>query len=202
MNTTGTYKKVCLLFDSIFWSTEKPIIGLIREHRQLDNEQKRIDIGNYLLLDNSWATNYGIPVLEAVLVGEPNENMNGQTEEIIRESILDFIYESFLIAPSSKSKPRCIYCHITRWEEDPFTRGAYSHYPLNCSPSYFEDLSKSEWEGSLHFAGEATHPLYQGSLHAAILSADSVAEKVVNQFLYRKKRVTDVTGLKGERTCL
>jgi len=74
----------------------------------------------------------------------------------------------------------CVNCHVTRWEEDTFSKGAYSGFQLGTMDWHCAELSRSEWDGHLIFAGEATHQEYEGSVHAALLSGVEGAKKIVS----------------------
>ena len=185
----GSYKKVFLTFDSIFWSVDKPFMGLIRRNQSQKSSPniklKLIDIGNYLVLDNFWAKK-GLPCLEVTLVGKAAQNAYNESDDCIIESVLQFIYEAMPfpdentndISTNCKSSFKCVQYHITRWEEDRFTRGAYSYYACHASERHYQAMRESEWKGRLIFSGEANDSVYQGSLHAALLSGLQAAQKV------------------------
>jgi monoamine oxidase len=67
---------------------------------------------------------------------------------------------------------------ITRWATDPFSRGAYSYYPVGAGPELRQDLA-APLEGAVFFAGEATHPAYFGTAHGAYLSGLRVATEIL-----------------------
>jgi len=76
-------------------------------------------------------------------------------------------------------KKHLVNCHITRWEEDPYTYGAYSSFHLGTLERHVESLQQPEWDERLWFAGEHTHSEYMGSVHAALFSANRVAESII-----------------------
>ena len=87
--------------------------------------------------------------------------------------------------PGADLSSSCMGCHVTRWEEDPFTRGSYSSVCLDTSDKHLSELSAPEWGGRLLFAGEATEPDHMGSVHAALMSGDRVAAEVLAAFRHR-----------------
>lgn len=185
----GMYKKVFLIFDKIFWPVNKLFLGLVRQSRECAspkieeddnfNEEEIIDIGNYLMIDNLWV-HRGLPCMEVTLVGESAENAVHKPDGQIKKAVLNFVFDSFIPNREDFVKfPKCIDCHITRWEEDTYFRGAYSYYSYNATERHFEALRATEWDGRLIFAGEALDSVHQGSLHSAILSGKEAADKAV-----------------------
>jgi monoamine oxidase len=73
---------------------------------------------------------------------------------------------------------------ITQWDEDPFSRGAYSGPTIKSLCEHFERLSEPEWDGKLEFIGEATNISYTGSAHGALLSGYEMANKIKNKINY------------------
>lgn len=55
---------------------------------------------------------------------------------------------------------------MTRWEEDIYSKGAYSYHDANITD---DDIQKvyQNIDNTIFFAGEHTDPIYYGSLHAA-----------------------------------
>jgi hypothetical protein len=156
----GFYKKVFLTFDEIFWSAKEPIIGLLRSEKAAE------DLGPYLLLYNFWAKD-SIPCLEAVFCGNGGKWACGRTDEEIRNAVLQFIEDSLSVKDLDA---RCIACHVTRWEEDPFTRGTFSSFCLGSLERHIDVLQRPHWDGDLIIAGEFTESVHQGSVQAALLS--------------------------------
>jgi len=145
-------------------------------------------LGNFLFLDNLWAKD-GIPCLEAVLIGDAGSWATGKSDDVIRDAVLKFMEDAMgssvdWSSPSSSASLSlsecCVDCHVTRWEEDPFSKGAYSGFQLGTMDWHCAELSRSEWDGHLIFAGEATHQEYEGSVHAALLSGVEAAKKIVS----------------------
>uniref|UniRef100_A0A7S1HU23 Amine oxidase domain-containing protein n=1 Tax=Eutreptiella gymnastica TaxID=73025 RepID=A0A7S1HU23_9EUGL len=71
---------------------------------------------------------------------------------------------------------------VTRWEEHPHFKGAYSFFALGTSTFDIDVLSKPV-KRSLLFAGEAASLEYQGSLHGAYLSGLKAATDVVDMWM-------------------
>lgn len=67
---------------------------------------------------------------------------------------------------------------ITRWGQDPFSWGAYSHLPPGASPADYQTLAQPIGQ-CLFFAGEATQPQYPATVHGAFLSGQREAAQIL-----------------------
>jgi monoamine oxidase len=176
----GNYKKVFLTFDHIFWPAKPAFVGMVR---RLDGDARHVGdnrLGNNLLFDNLWAIN-GMPSIEAVLFGEAGAWSAHKSESEIRDAILEFMADAMGLCINDLQR-YCQNCHVTRWEEDPFSRGAYSSLALGALESHVEELRKPEWEGRLAFAGEATISEFEGSVYAALISGVAAAKNINAHF--------------------
>jgi monoamine oxidase len=172
----GGYKKVLLTFDYIFWPKEPVMIGMIRRLESKNEEKVESPLGNYLLFDNLWACD-GIACIEAILTCDAADWATGKGDAVIRQAVLRFMGDAMSL-PYGDLDSQCIDCHVTRWEEDQFSRGAYSSYKLGTLERHTEELRTPEWNQKLFFAGEATIPEFEGSVHAALFSGKDVADRV------------------------
>lgn len=169
----GKYKKVLLLFDRIFWPVDPPLIGLVRE-------ENGSALGDCLVIDNLWAKD-GLACFEAILVGDAAEWATNRPDGEIQREVLDFVQVAFRIDPTDLLS-WCRDCHVSRWEEDAYSRGAYASLSLGALPRHVEAMLVPEWDGALMFAGDATVDGFEGSVHAALLSGESAANKI-HEFL-------------------
>ena len=196
----GAYKKVFLTFSSIFWPVQEPFIGLIlcKEFGKHDNDiefDPTVFVGNYMQIDNFWAK-HGIPSMEVTLVGDGAAWSSGRSDDEIRNVVLEFIqkamfgnagcrYQEGINIDTHNNHDNisslCVGCHVTRWEEDKYSKGAYSGYVLGTNEQHVQDLGASEWDGTLLFAGEATNSSYEGTVHAALLSGKDVSIQVMSK---------------------
>jgi len=69
---------------------------------------------------------------------------------------------------------------ITRWGDDPFSRGSYSHIAVGASHRDHDDLA-GPVEGVLHFAGEATWGEEPATVGAALYSGHRAAERILGR---------------------
>lgn len=181
---SGSYKKVFLTFDYIFWPKLVPLIGLIRQTIPSSSDPL---LGKHLLLTNLFAKD-GIPSLEAVLCGDMGKWAFQKSDEVIRMEVLDFIGSCMGISNLSES---CVGCHITRWEEDEYTRGSYSTFRLGTKERHVDALAAPEWDGKLMFAGEPTESENMGSVHAALTSGRRAADEVL-RYLRSKDQISKI----------
>jgi monoamine oxidase len=172
----GTYKKVFLTFRLIHWPADRPFLGLVVS-------TPHPILGHCLFLDNLWASK-NIPCLEAILVGASAEWATGKSDELIRDTVLDFLKAALPHCSDDEqdveSRWTVVSTHVTRWEEDPYSLGAYSHMTLGGLPRHTDALQTSEWDDRLFFAGEATVTGYEGSVHAALLSGRRTAMQLLD----------------------
>lgn len=180
---SGSYKKVFLTFKDIFWPTNVPAIGLIRRTPKSSTNALP---GNYLLLTNLFAKD-GIPSLEAVLCGDLGKWAFEKSDEVIRMEVLRFIESSMGVFNLSEI---CVACHVTRWEEDEFTRGSYSTFCLGTKDCHVDAIRVPEWDGKLCFAGEPTESEHMGSVHAALTSGKRAANEILT-YLTNKVLLSD-----------
>ena len=179
----GAYKKVFLTFDRIFWPAHKPLLGFIRDNNN-NNSDKDEDAqkdryeppSQYLLVNNLWAGK-GIPCVEAILCADWGNWAFGKSDEVIKDAIIEFLQDAMAL-PNNTLQEWCTNCHVTRWEEDPFTLGSYSTFCLGTLERHIEAMLLPEWNGRLVFAGEHTESEHQGSVHGAIMSGERAADKI------------------------
>ena len=177
----GSYKKVFLTFDDIFWSTDAAFIGLARsqlEKPQLFGETE-VGLGNFLNVDNTHAKSCGEPLLEITLAGGAAQWATERDSDEIKKAVLNFLDESMSTNDGSNFSSRCTGCDISRWEEDKFSRGAYAGFKLGTLERHAAALATPEWNGRLLFAGDAIISEYEGSVHGALLSGRDAALKVL-----------------------
>jgi len=171
----GKYKKVMLTFDRIFWPAQEIMIGMVREINPNGHSQ---ELGNELLFDNLWARDQ-IPCIEAILLGDAATWATDKETKVVCDAVLDFMKDAMGL--DNDLREWCTGpCHVTRWEEDLFSKGAYSCYTLGTRERHTEALRKAEWNGKLVFAGEACVSEYEGSVHAALFSARNAVKDVAS----------------------
>ena len=78
------------------------------------------------------------------------------------------------------SDPQLVGFLRTNWSRDPFAYGSYSHMPKGAWRRHHRHLSKSV-ANKVFFAGEATNPDRNSSVHAALETGRSVARRIQSQ---------------------
>lgn len=159
------YKKVQLEFSVPFWSASDPFFVLINSDRH-----KKI-LGPSLILDN-FLNLRGLPILEAVIVGSFGEAMTGKSDGVIQNFVIEALSEHFSVT-------EVINCTISRWEEDPYSAGAYSFHSM-AYQCLDVDTIKEPVRNVIFFAGEHTDPVIYGSLNAAHSSGVRAAKEVLS----------------------
>jgi monoamine oxidase len=167
----GPYKKVFLTFTKTFWSETQGFIGML-------DESCSGPLGQYLLVDNLWASR-GIPCMEVILLNEQADWATHKSTEEIVDVVLSAMEFSMGV---NDLRGLLLDSHVTRWEEDPYSRGAYSSYTLGVKEEHTDALAAPEWDGKLFFCGEATTSQFEGSVHAALITA----ERAVKELLLKK----------------
>ncbi len=109
---SGSYKKVFLTFDHVFWPKDPPIIGLVRKEPIQEGSSSLVLPGKYLLLYNLWARDKKIPGVEAILCGDLGKWAFEKSDAVIRDAVLEFIQSSMGL---SSNHFLCESCHVTRW---------------------------------------------------------------------------------------
>ncbi len=72
-----------------------------------------------------------------------------------------------------------VAARLTRWGDDPYALGAYSHVPQGAVPDDYRAVAAPEWRQRLLFAGEATMPHHFQSVHGAMMSGMREADRVM-----------------------
>lgn len=164
-----------LLYDEPFWDNDRDMFGLLNEAERADSldpkhyEQRR---GRFYLIWNATKTS-GRPVLIALMAGHAAHQAEVTDSTTLMNEITDRLRKVF--SPSVPAPREVI---VTRWKQDPFTRGTYSFVAPRTQPQDYDLMAKSV--GNLHFAGEATCGTHPATVHGAFLSGLRVAADVMN----------------------
>jgi monoamine oxidase len=129
-------------------------------------------LGTTLFADNLWAK-HDIPCLEVVLVADTAQWAMDKATEEIRDALLDYIRRATGVVDVP-----CVDCHVTKWEEDRYSRAAYSNFGVGYVKGHTAALRIPEWQGKLVLAGEHTIADFEGSVHAALYSGRNAAKSI------------------------
>ena len=103
----------------------------------------------------------------------PWYHLTYDTPQAIAAAVLHVLRRSY----PDVAVPMPINVAVTRWEEDPLSRGAYSFFPPTATERDIKILAAPVGE-ALYFCGEATDICGQGSLHGAGASGVRAAMEV------------------------
>ena len=158
----GVLNKTYLRFPTAFWDTEADLIGHISERK-----------GEWTEFVNFYKYTEQ-PVLLGFNAGEYGRFIEDLPDEQIvagMMQVLRTIYGENIPNPEAHV--------ITRWLQDPFAYGSYSHTPPGGSPDDIDTLAEAVSE-TLFFAGEATHREHPSTVHGAFLSGERAAAEILD----------------------
>nr|AIA11921.1 Flavin containing amine oxidoreductase [uncultured bacterium] len=154
----GLADKVMLALDD---DTELPKDGHLR------GSTTKVGAGSYHLRPQGFAS------IEGYFGGQHARELEKAGEAAFTATAIDEIVN--LLGSTYRKKLRLL--SLSRWENDPFANGSYSH----ALPGHAGDRAKlaSPVEGRIFFAGEATSPNYFSTCHGALESGIRAAKQVV-----------------------
>lgn len=153
----GNVTKAALKFDQAYWPEDVQYFGLMTEDKGRWNY-----FLNYRMFSEQ-------NILLGLSVGSYPEQIEAQADEVIIDDVMDTIRTMF-----GPDVPMPIDYQISRWSQEPFTKGAYSFSKLGCKPADF-DAFKEPVREVLLFAGEHTDFEFHGTVHGAYLSGLNAA---------------------------
>jgi predicted NAD/FAD-dependent oxidoreductase len=148
----GALTKVALTFAEPFWPPEQYVFGYV---------SGRVDEHPTTVV-NMWKS-HRVPALVLHIGGDRGREIERWPERRAREWALGVLGELFGEVP----EPRSVV--TTRWDADPFSRGAYSYVAVGATPEDIEALAEPVGERLL-FAGEATVRTHWACAHSAYVS--------------------------------
>jgi monoamine oxidase len=158
----GLLNKCVLRFDRAFWP-------------------KGVDWIEFLgPVENLWAdwTSYltatGYPLLAAFNAARVADEVETWDDRTTTASAVEALRTMF-----GSGVPDPVGSQVSRWRQDPFARGAYSFKPVGTSRKDRKALFGPDWEGRLHFAGEATSTDVPATVHGALITGRAAATAVL-----------------------
>ncbi|MDT0232598.1 NAD(P)/FAD-dependent oxidoreductase [Curtobacterium sp. BRB10] len=155
----GAYDKVFLRFPSRFWSDSWVI-----------RQQGSAGVDWHSWYDMSRVT--GAPVLAALVGGAGARRLETLPDAMVVDEGVAALRKMF-----GPSVPRPEAFRITRWAEDPFSRGSYSYLHVGASPDDHDLLGTPS--GRVQLAGEATWSDDPATVHGALLSGLRAAGRLL-----------------------
>lgn len=157
----GQINKVFLLFDAPFWPIDTQYFGFHSPQR-----------GRYAyFLSYRKFSNFNCLVTFGF--GQQGEAVEQMSESQLIADVTPALKTMF--GAAAKAPRRAI---ATRWNGDPYARGAYSFAGVNFTDKDHLTLATPE-SARLLFAGEHTHEIYRATVHGAYLSGVREADRIL-----------------------
>ncbi|KAK9346782.1 flavin-containing amine oxidoreductase-domain containing protein [Lipomyces starkeyi] len=173
----GVLNKVVLVYDRSFWDPDKDIVGVARDNNgsanPLDQDSYRDGRGRFYMFWNCTKV-VGKYCLVALMAGHAAFDTSRHPDEVL---IRDATHVLSRMYPAA-SIPHPMETIITRWHQDPFSRGSYSYVGPNATGEDYDILAAPTCDDNLFFAGEATSRTHPATVHGAYLSGLRAAEEV------------------------
>ncbi|AZH84054.1 FAD-binding protein [Plantibacter sp. PA-3-X8] len=159
----NAFEKVFLRFERRFWDDDVYAV------RQQGPESRRW---------HSWydlTTAHGSPTLLTFAAGPTAVEIRDWDESRVVESILEQLRRLY---GDRVGEPTEV--HVTRWHDDPFSRGSYAYMTVGSTTDDHDALA-TPVGGVVHLAGEATWTDDPATVTAAFHSGHRAAERVLGQ---------------------
>lgn len=157
----GALHKTFLRFPKVFWPQKEDSIGYASERS-----------GEWSEILNLFAV-HEHPILCGINSGAYAQQLEKMSDDAVVAEAMKALRKLFGASiPEPESKL------LTRWGQDPFSVGAYSHIPPGASGDHYDALAETIGD-RLFFAGEATSQEYPGTTHGAWLSGERAARRVL-----------------------
>lgn len=153
----GLLNKCYLRFPYAFWPKDLDWLGYLNQEAGYWS--------TWLSLTNALKQ----PVLMAFHAGDQALHLEAKTDEQMVTAAMQPLRKVF-----GQDIPLPKDVQITRWQQDPFSQGAYSFNAVGATPTHRDNLARSV-DNTLFFAGEACHRDYFGTVHGAYLSGVQAA---------------------------
>lgn len=157
---TGLFNKVAMHFTTCFW----------------DKDPHLLAFQNSIKDSFGIAVNYypfsGEPIIIAMPIAQAARWVE-RNQEATQKKWQELLHQAY---PGKEIEFKDI--EISRWQSDPYARGAYTYVPVGTSSRSFEALAAPV--GPIHFAGEATEATNHGTVHGAYLSGIREATRMIN----------------------
>lgn len=147
------------------------------------NSTETLSRMNYLFTHDNWFPTWWtrmpdrVPILTGWAPARSAERLSGKSQSFVVEQALSSLGSALKIRPGRlASLLEDAYFHD--WQNDPFSRGAYSYGAVG-SDGAQRDLA-SPLENTLFFAGEATDTTgHNGTVHGALVSGHRAASLIL-----------------------
>jgi monoamine oxidase len=157
----GVFNKIVMEFSEKFWKGDA------------DFQCYQTELGNSLGI----AANYHHYNPRPIMIAMPVDKAGLWVETVDMNTIKN-TWQNILhkVHPSKEIEFKNMM--VTKWNEDMYSQGSYSHVPVGSIGKDFDDLKKEI--GRIHFAGEATTIEHHSTVHGAYISGLREAIKILN----------------------
>ena len=159
----GVFNKIFIQFPERFWNDDSYVLRALGE------------AGEHW---HSWydvSAVSGLPTLLTFAAGPFGRHMQELSDDEIVAEVVDALRRLY---PGVVGEPTAQW--ITRWGQDPFSNGSYSHLAVGSSHHDHDELA-GPVDGVLHFAGEATWGDEPATVGAALYSGHRAAERLLGR---------------------
>ncbi|MFS0893441.1 flavin monoamine oxidase family protein [Microbacterium sp. 179-I 3D3 NHS] len=159
----GVFNKIFLQFPTRFWREDSYVVRALGEAGERWHSWYDVSAVS------------GIPTLLTFAAGPLGRHLQEATDDEIVDDVvaaLRALYGDAVVEPRAR--------WITRWGDDEFSRGSYSHLALGSSHHDHDELA-GPVDGVLHFAGEATWGDEPATVGAAYYSGHRAAERILGR---------------------
>ncbi|UBH05918.1 amine oxidase [Leucobacter sp. Psy1] len=160
----NAFEKVFLRFPERFWDASVSVI------------RRQGSAGEWW---HSWydlTEAHGAPTLLTFAAGPAAIATRAWSDARIADSVLAALRELY---GDAVADPESIT--VTRWQDDPFARGAYAYKAVGARTEDRETLADPLGSGALHLSGEATWAEDPATVTGALCSGHRVAERVLGR---------------------
>ncbi|EKD69822.1 MAG: hypothetical protein ACD_46C00722G0005 [uncultured bacterium] len=158
----GLYDKIYLLFDKIFWNNKHEWQIFLSDSA---NPDETLEVLNYNRFSKQ-------PILLVFTAGNFAKQLEALPDEQVITKIMAILKKTY-----GSNSPNPTAYLITRWWNDPFSRGSYSYPRIGSSEMSYKILAKPI-QNKVFFAGEATSWAEPSTVTGAYLSGLRVAKEI------------------------
>ncbi|KAK1439578.1 hypothetical protein QVD17_05398 [Tagetes erecta] len=154
----GLLNKVAMVFPYVFWGEDLDTFGCLSKNSYTRGE---------FFLFYGYHTVSGGATLVALVAGEAARSFESTSPSTLLHRVLSILRGIY--GPKGIDIPNPIQSVCTKWGDDPFSYGSYSHVRVHSSGSDYDILAENVGN-RLFFAGEATIRQHPATMHGAYLS--------------------------------
>lgn len=178
----GVQNKIVLYWENmqssdVFWPKDRQWIDRITDLKSQ---------GNMTMWYNAYNFNGHTPILVGWIQGDLAEKMENSTDAQITEEAVAVLRDLF------GDIPEPTHSMITRWKSEKYSQGSYSFQKIGSNELSRADLTAPLYD-KVFFAGEATHELYSGTTHGALMSGFDAALSVLPLLSAENNNSTNTT---------